>query len=188
MKIINGLKQLSLLVLLGVMAVSCAQKVAPKTRDNPAVYHFSLTILPGEVQGKPGWPFYTPADFTLPPDSEVVVTITNYDPGTEPVPSGRNVVSGTEGNSELANGKPVSSLEAGLVSHTFSIEKLKLNVPVPPLVKKSGPGVVVFRFHTPAEGTYPWQCWAACGSGKSGWEGAMSTEGFMTGTLKVSRE
>jgi hypothetical protein len=188
MKFINSLKQLSSLLIIGFLAVSCGQETVPQGMGTPVVYHFSLTILPGEVLGKPGWPFYSPAHFTLPPDSEVAVTITNYDSGTDPVPSGKNVVSGTEGNSELADGKSVTSLAVGEISHTFSIEKLKLNVPVPPLVKKTGPGVVVFRFHTPASGTYAWQCWAACGSGKSGWEGAMSTQGFMTGTLTVSKE
>lgn len=47
------------------------------------------------------------------------------------------------------------------------------------------PMVTEFSFITQGPGQYIWQCFDPCGSGYNGFGGAMSTKGYMSGTLTV---
>ena len=143
-------------------------------------YHFYLSVLTGGMIGKPGSPLFTPADFTLPPESHVIVTIRNFDSGTAPVTSPWSRVSGTTGGSMNVAGRTVRSIAPQQVSHTFTVRKLHLNVPIP------ASATVSFALRTPASGTYTWRCEAPCGSGPSGMQGAMRTNGYMMGTMRIS--
>ncbi len=116
---------------------------------------------------------YFPANFTVPADVPVLVTITNYDNATNPVPDSVGKVTGTVGGNATINGKPVTSIPGADVSHTFTIPSIGVNVPLPPL------STVTFTLLFEGPGTYTWHCLAPCDAN------AMATPGFMEGTLTV---
>ena len=61
-----------------------------------------------------------------------------------------------------------------------------INVPLPgDTTTGKDYGVVTFTFRTGAAGTYYFQCFDPCGTGTNGWEGPMTTGGYMRGTLTV---
>jgi hypothetical protein len=72
-----------------------------------------------------------------------------------------------------------SNLPGRLLSHTFTVAALGINVPIPPL------SVVTVTFKTGKAGTYTWNCLAPCGTGPGSMFGAMMTPGYMVGTLVV---
>ncbi len=117
---------------------------------------------------------YYPANFTIPADVNVVVTITNYDNGTNPVPDPVGRVTGTVGGSAIINGQTVTSIPGASVSHTFTVMALGINVPIP------ASSTVTFTIRPEGTGTYQWHCMAPCDPN------AMDTPGFMQGTLTVS--
>jgi hypothetical protein len=142
--------------------------------------------------------------FQVPAGSQIHVTIYGYD-GCTPL---RNPywgkVTGTLGDVEYVNGKPVklfNSYADCSVGHTFSIPGIGLNVPVasPTTYKEnsdlcstspctSGPHTTVtFSFTSPSTpGDYFWQCRIPCGLGfLDGFGGPMQTIGFMTGEMEV---
>lgn len=191
--------------LLGV-AAGCGQITQPTSLDaqllgpvgTPAAVtavalpHVSvnLSILTGKMLGKPGWPQYTPAEFTVPAHSLVTVTIRNFDSGQAQVPAAYLRVQGTVGGTiAVAHGVrgnvavlPVthlSAVAANDVAHTFTVPALGLNVPIPPA------STVTFSFRTGAAGSYAWQCFAPCGTGPTGWSGAMAALGYMQGHITV---
>ncbi|MEM0158949.1 MAG: hypothetical protein QW812_05505, partial [Thermoplasmataceae archaeon] len=148
----------------------------------------------------------------LPAFQKITFTIINYDNGTayplgEP---GTNVstgagpqsfyqVAGTVGNVEkvindtnvnstktvnsnginVSGGEVLSSISLYNVSHTFTVSSLGINIPIPPS------STVVFTLYLTQTGSYLWQCEAPCGSGPTGWDAAMATVGWMTGTFEV---
>ena len=148
--------------------------------------------------------------FAVPANTRVNITIYEYD-GCTPL---RNpywgLVTGTLGNTEDVNGKPVTAINSWSgcnVGHTFSIPGINLNVPMatPGLIQSVKPGlcgtspcqpgdpktspyrVMTFSFMTPhATGVYFWQCRVPCGGGfVTGFGGPMQTIGFMTGNMDV---
>ncbi|MHB1594749.1 MAG: hypothetical protein ACYCO9_10960 [Streptosporangiaceae bacterium] len=142
--------------------------------------------------------------FQVPAGSTIDVTILGYD-GCTPL---RNPfwgkITGTAGNVEYVNGKPVSLLNSWgqcSVAHTFSIPGIGLNVPVasPTTLSAnnnlcstspctSGPHTTVtFSFKSPTTaGSYFWQCRVPCGLGYlDGFGGPMQTIGYMTGQMEV---
>ncbi len=116
---------------------------------------------------------YFPANFTIPSDVNVIVTITNYDNGTNPVPDFSGKVTGTVGGTAMINGQSLTSIPGQNVSHTFTVAALGLNVPLPPS------STVTFTLLIEAPGSYQWHCMAPCDAN------AMATPGFMEGTLTV---
>ncbi len=171
----------------GPLTVKPAPAKAAAQSGAPTTTHLYLTIESGRMLGKPGWPQYVPANFTVPAHSKVIVTIRNFDGGAATIPAPYLKVQGTSSGSEqVLSAKPgakpqtVTQLPAGGASHTLTVGQLHLNVPVPPA------STVTFSFHTGAPGTYAWQCFAPCGTGKTGWSGPMSDNGFMRGTMTVA--
>ena len=68
------------------------------------------------------------------------------------------------------------------VAHTFTIlngTNIILNIPTP------GQSTLFAQFYLNNTGTFEWQCFAPCGVLDNGWGGAMSTVGWMTGTVTV---
>ena len=181
--------------LVAVLAVGLAM-LLPATRP-PASgasgpLRVSMKIVTGRMDGKPGWPKYEPAFLTLPAHRLVQVTVRDYDDGNADIPGGYNAVKGTvDGVMRVIKGTPatigpdagrvVKEIPVKDVAHTFTVigKDFFMNVPMP--VKST----VVFRFVTPASGTYPWQCMAACGIGKGGWGGPMATKNWMQGEVIV---
>lgn len=153
--------------------------------------HLTLDILPVKPGGPADdWPAYMASSPTaLPADTVVTVTIRNFDVGDDAVAPGSPLLSvqGTTDGAATADGKSYTSLDAKHISHTFTIPQLNLNVPI------SGDPVgdannvsVTFSFRTPAKaGTYTFQCFVPCGTGSNGFDGPMSTLGYMRGTITV---
>jgi hypothetical protein len=153
----------------------------------------SMKIVTGKMLGKPGWPKYDPASLVLPAHRLIQVTVRDYDDGSAEIPGGYNRVKGTIGGIMRVikgpdatispeAGKVVKKIPVKDVAHTFTVngENFFMNVPMPVL------STVVFRFMTPAPGTYPWQCMAACGTGEGGWGSSMAKDGWMRGIMTVS--
>ncbi|MDG6941994.1 MAG: hypothetical protein JRN34_03620 [Nitrososphaerota archaeon] len=139
------------------------------------------------------------ANITLPANRLIKLVIVSYDDGNASmvIPT-NNVVSGTTGNSiyvasndfvnssegsagiVLNGGENVTSVPLSDVAHTFTVPALNLNIPVPIS------STVVAYFKVGAAGTYFWFCETRCGFGPDGTLGAMSTPGWMTGSLVAS--
>lgn len=150
---------------------------------------FSLSIdTPAMLGGTQVGPSYVPSDFTLPANSEVTVTVYDFDTAGA-LPAQFAKATGIQGpmviqalNPQNPNGNGPTHTATSLnpstgVAHTFTITSLGLNVPIAPQSK------VTFTFHTPAAGTYTYRCMDPCGSGAAGWGGAMATNGYMQGTV-----
>ncbi|MDQ2715399.1 MAG: hypothetical protein M3Z08_10875 [Chloroflexota bacterium] len=158
----------------------------------------------------PTWVSYCPSTtLEVPPNSIITVVIKNYDTPTPLHNTFFRQVRGTIGGIEMVNNKPMSQLDASLVSHTFTLQSkpespnpLFVSVPVaatpnnaPTPVTINGnsyanPMVISFQFRTEANGSYIWHCYDPCGSGlqdfNQGFGGPMSTTGYMAGTMTVT--
>lgn len=129
----------------------------------------------------------------------IELVISNYDEGNASLSAPRYVnVTGTEQGSELVynntainstegpsgivlrGSQTVSSLPLTEISHTFTVPSLGLNLPM------ASESTIVAYFTTGAAGTYVWLCETACGAGTNGFAGAMSTPGWMNGSIVVS--
>src|SRR5262249_50033861 len=153
--------------------------------------HLTFDILPVRPRGPAdNWPAYMATSPTaLPANSLVTVTIRNFDIGNDALPSGSPIlqVNGTTDGVAYADGKAYKYLDASHISHSFTIMQLNLNVPLPgDPVGDANNVTVTFSFRTPTKaGTYTFQCYVPCGTGTSGFDGPMSTMGYMRGTVTV---
>ena len=174
---------------------------APVAAAPTAVYqtstkllHETLVIATPDMLGSKDKPAYMPSSLTLPANSTVEITVVNFDDATA-LPQGSEqfaTATGVIGPLHIQAMDPSNPNDASApvttataldpqkgVSHTFTISKLGINVPIAPKSK------VTFTIHTGKAGTYRWQCMDPCGSDPGGWGGAMATDGFMRGTLTV---
>ena len=155
--------------------------------------HLYLTIATPDMLGSDMGPAYLPSSFSVPAYSTVTITVTNFDDATA-LPAGSEKyasamgVSGplsiqkldpTNPNAEAPATQATRLDPATGVSHTFTVAKLGLSVPIAPKSRTT------FTFHTLGAGSFTWQCMDPCGSGPTGWDGAMVMKGFMTGTMTV---
>ncbi|MDG6906060.1 MAG: hypothetical protein JRN20_09780 [Nitrososphaerota archaeon] len=139
------------------------------------------------------------ANISIPAHRLIKLVIVNYDDGAANLtnPQYSNVsgtqngvisvvnndnVNSSQGTSgiNINGGETVSSVSPDNIAHTFTVPQLNLNIPVPPS------SVVTAYFTTNSTGTFTWFCFTQCGSGATGTEGAMSTPGWMTGSVVVS--
>jgi heme/copper-type cytochrome/quinol oxidase subunit 2 len=145
-------------------------------RDQPAFYLLENGKLTSSAQ------------LYLPGNELVRMTIINYDSGPGTTSSTYSRVTGTLNNTEYivndtnVNGTTqpgmwVKSISSANLAHTFTIQKMGLNIMIP------SHSIVVAYFHTPTSGVYNWQCEVDCGAGTSGWGGAMTTPGWMQGQV-----
>jgi hypothetical protein len=156
--------------------------------------HLYLTIVTPGMTGSQVGPAVLPAQATVPAFSDVTVTIMNFDDATPLTGSyvsfaKASRIKGTvlsqtfEKTNPNAVGKSpahtYSAVDPKLVSHTFTIPSLGLNVPI------LASSRTTFTFHTGAAGIFAWHCQDPCGTGPAGWSGAMSTLGYMGGELTV---
>ena len=159
------------------------------------VTRLDLAVVTGGMIGHKEFPAFVPSDVTLPANATVIVTVTNFDDATA-LPKGAEKyakVSGTDGNTisvtpikaaepndSAGTTQVLAALDPAAVSHTFTIEALGINVPIPAHAR------VTFTIHTGAAGTYAWRCYDPCGADPMGWGTAMAAKsGFMEGTLTV---
>ena len=154
-------------------AMSATANAGPSSISPSGPAHMYVTV---QINPETGWPQYSPANFTV-PTGEVVFTIIDYDSPMNWAGCSCNVT-GTVGGTETVNGTAVSAVLSSNVAHTFSIPSLHLNVLTP------GMSTVTFTIDLTQAGTLTWYCESPCGTnGYTG--GAMSTPGYMTGTITV---
>ena len=164
------------------------------------VQNVSSCLPPPEVQGisprdflnlsifenpKTGTEFYVPANFTIPADTLVEVTLDDYDTGASTVAPEYAQVCGTVNDTIESDGHAVHSLEVGTIAHTMTITNgtyAGFNVPVPAANATSArPARISFSVYFAVPGQYRWECKASCGQTQ------MSLDGKMSGILTVSR-
>jgi hypothetical protein len=157
--------------------------------------HIYLTVATPNMLKTEVGPAVLPSAATVPANSDVIVTIMNFDDVT-PLTGAYTkfaTAAGIEGkftavtvNRANPNGpatapaQTLAAVDPAIVSHTFTIPSLHLNVP---LLASSR---TTFTFHTGASGTFEWHCQDPCGTGPAGWSGAMSVQGYMAGKLTVA--
>ena len=139
------------------------------------------------LTNSPFGPRYTHPSWTVRSGDTVILRIKSYDDGSAPLTGAQMMfdqVQGTLGGTETVDGKSVTWVPNGEVSHTFTVVGLGLNLPIP--VAPTGRSVtVVARFVVRRPGTFVWQCYAPCGSGPNSMGGAMAAKGWMEGTVGV---
>ncbi len=145
-----------------------------------------MTMPNGSVIG----PLYTPyTDLVVPAHTLVTVTIVNQDLGDTPLPpnSPYTTVTGATDGIARVDGIPYTKLDPTKVAHTFTIQQLGINIPIP---GDSATGqsslTVTFSFMTGSSGYFTWRCMDPCGTGPSGWQGPMASTWEMMGTLAVA--
>ena len=157
----------------------------------------------GGVGPHPDCVSYGPTtNLQVPAHTLVTVTIKQYDTG-EAIPNPFLAeVHGTVGGTMTVDGKQVKGIDAEHVGHTFTIhnfpstkqDPLFVSVPLPAVADDApaapgsdfpAPHVVTFQFMTGSAGTYAWNCQFPCGDNYASMGGAMSSYGYMSGTLHV---
>ncbi len=174
----------SLVVLvLGVLGGAILGHVAaPPVVSASGSDHLYLTVAYNPFTGLDQ---YFPANFSVPANVPVAITITNYDNGTNLVAPEFAKVLGTVGGTETvttgtATGSVVSSVPANQVAHTFTLitGPYTVNIPIP-AAQDTTPTVVTFTVVFSTPGQFVWHCMAPCD------DAAMTTLGFMMGTVTV---
>ena len=180
------------------IAPGTAAAAVPVTVAQPmtaVVTRLDLAVVTGGMIGHKEFPAFVPSDVTLPANATVIVTVTNFDDATA-LPKGAEKyakVRGTDGdtisvtpikaaapNDSAGTTRVLAALDPAAVSHTFTVEALGINVPIPAHAR------VTFTIHTGAAGTFAWRCYDPCGADPMGWGTAMAAKsGFMEGTLTV---
>lgn len=144
----------------------------------------------------------------VPPNTLVTVVIKQYDSATGLYNDFFDTVQGTVGGTATYDGKVMSQVKAEDIAHTFDLQSppfaanpLFVSVPLlgvannaPSNVTINGnayptPTVTTFQFRTGPDGTYIWHCYVPCGNDREspyGFSGAMSTTGYMAGTMTVA--
>ncbi|MGH2872124.1 MAG: hypothetical protein ACRDL5_06640, partial [Solirubrobacteraceae bacterium] len=137
--------------------------------------------------------------YILPANTEVTVTIFEFDTQTGLRNNFLGAVEGTQGGTETLNGKTVSYINPNTASHIFAIPKIGLVVPLAgpagttgtlcanaPCPLSDDHNTITFKFHTPAKGLYRFQCFVPCAAGYiDGIGGPMQRVGYMDGYIKV---
>jgi hypothetical protein len=150
----------------------------------------------------------------LPANSVITVIIKQYDSATGLYNDFFSNVQGTIGGNAMYNNKPMTQLKDADIAHTFTIQSepddrspIFVSVPLLGVANNApsntnvigidgnqyqypAPSVIEFQFRTgPAGHTYIWHCYVPCGNDREtpyGFTGAMSTTGYMAGTISVT--
>lgn len=172
--------------LVGTAAPAFA-KVTHKAKTS-AVQVITTKLETGKQDGKKGWPKYVPGTFHAKAGQLVKLTIYSYDDGQAQTPAGYLAVKGTVNNVEWVDGKKVTKVTEANIAHTMTIMagNQTINIPIPVRSAKEKFVTVTAEFKFAKAGTFNWQCYAACGTGKSGWMGPMMTMNWMKGVWHVS--
>ncbi|MGH2915978.1 MAG: hypothetical protein ACRDMX_13420 [Solirubrobacteraceae bacterium] len=140
------------------------------------------------------------ATYDLPANTEVTVTIFEFDTQTGLRNNFIGASEGTTGGTIDVNGKSVSYIDPDTASHIFAIPNIGLVVPLEgptgntgtlcsnaPCPLSNDHVTTTFRFHTPAKkGLYRFQCFVPCALGYiDGIGGPMQRVGYMDGYIKV---
>jgi hypothetical protein len=161
-------------------------------------------------QPHPDWVSYLAQDgtgqwrhttiFNVPANSDVTVTIYNYDGASGLRNPLWSQPTGVQGGVETVDGKKMAVINPDDASHTFAIPDLGVSVALPgvaddapnqcsvtPCRTSQAHRTITFTFHTGKPGHYRWQCFVPCAAGfPNGFGGPMQTVGWMDGYLNVS--
>jgi len=175
---------------------------------NLSTYPDSHVCHSSEGEPQIDWVTYcSSTNFEVPANSLITVVINNYDGATTLINNYFDQVHGTIGGIETVNNKAMSAVDVANVSHTFTLQSVPdaaypifVSVPIvavaddaPTPITINGnsypkPNVISFQFRTGPAGTYIWHCYDPCGEDRIppfGFAGAMSTTGYMAGTMTV---
>jgi hypothetical protein len=150
--------------------------------------NLTLHILAAKPGTQDDGPLYDNTNLTLPAHALVTITIIDQDPGDDVLPAGTPfaTVTGTVDNTASLDGVPYHAVDRHKIGHTFTVQQLGINVPIPGDVPAGQKAIsVTFSFHTGAAGTYTFQCFVPCGDGPEGWDGPMATMGYMMGKITI---
>ncbi len=200
--VLGAIVAVIIFMVVGIVGWSVGRGVGVASQGTVAVQakttvptHVYLTVATPDMLKTDVGPAVLPSAVTVPANSDVTVTIMNFDNAT-PLTGAYTkyaTAAGIEGkftaetiNPANPNGpvtapaKTLAAVDPAIVSHTFTIPSLNLNVP---LLASSR---TTFTFHTGATGMFEWHCMDPCGTGPAGWSGAMSQQGYMGGELTVA--
>lgn len=175
-----------------VLAGCGVAATASPTRSNGSASLY-LTIATPNMLGTDDMPAYIPAFPSIPANSRVRVEIVNFDDATpltgalEQFANVKGTVGGSIRVETLDEKNPnattasqtLTALDPQNVSHTFTVAKLGINIPVAAKARTT------FEIQTGAPGVYDWRCNDPCGQGNGGWGGAMAAAGYMMGKLTL---
>ena len=171
---------------------------------NLATYPDSMAGEHGSGGAHPDWVSYGPTSaLRVPAHSLVTVTIKQYDGGETITNKYFAKVRGTVDGTMTVDGKVETQTDPDTVGHTFTIhaaptnqDPLFVSIPLPAVADDApvaagsdypAPHIVTFSFVTGGPGEYVWNCEFPCGDGYyAKFGGAMSTRGYMSGTLTVA--
>lgn len=195
------------------VTVSATQTVTATQSPNSTLGPYQLTLIlttgnmfNSTTGDQPAFYVLTPhglessANIALPANRLIELVIVNYDDGNASLtsPQYANVQGTVNGTITYANndnvnssqdakmglmvagGSTVSRVPLADIAHTFTIPTLGINIPIPVS------STVTAFIKIDKAGTYTWFCETTCGSGTTGLEGAMSTPGWMTGSVVVT--
>jgi len=168
-------------------------------------YGDSLAGQHGPTGGAhPDWVSYSNQNLSVPANTTVNITINQYDSGGALNNAFFDQVMGTVGGTATFNGVALTHVDPNNIGHTFTLRGIPgsgshifVSVPLPAdsnggVVKigageYTAPNVIKFSFKTGSKGVYQWNCEFPCGGSREGQFGqAMSTFGYMAGTLTVN--
>jgi hypothetical protein len=176
----------ALVVLAGIFAMAAGgQSHAPPTAPvSSGTSYLYLTVAFNPVSGMDE---FFPANFSVSAHQAVVLTITNYDNGSNAIPAQYQQVRGVIGGYETLWSSPtstpvkVTAVNNPNIAHTFTIGQGPdaLNVPIPVAGPTGAPSMVQVVLELNATGVMMWNCMAPCD------DGSMATLGLMAGTVTV---
>jgi hypothetical protein len=138
-------------------------------------------------------------DYRVPANSDVQITVLQYDGDSGLRNPFLSQVQGTVGGTETVDGKAVSGIDPEEASHTFAVPEMGVLVALPgvedeaknqcefaPCTMAEAHRTITFTIHTHKKGRYHWQCFVPCAAGfLTGGGGPMQTLGYMDGFLDV---
>ncbi|MHB8245434.1 MAG: cupredoxin domain-containing protein [Acidimicrobiales bacterium] len=178
---------LSVVVVAGLAGVVRGAASGLAAAKVPTSGHATVTESMDLITSRSFGPMFTHPSWSVRAGETVILRIRSYDDGSAPLMGAQMMfdgVRGTLGGTETVQGRTISSVPNEDVAHTFTVPGLGVNLPIP-VAPTGGSVMVVARFVATRTGTFVWQCYAPCGSGMNGMGGAMSTQRWMEGTVKV---
>ena len=170
-----------------VLAAGAVSTMSASAATPGHVTEVMKILTTGKLAGSGEQPRITNSSWTVHKGQTVTVKIISFDDGAAAL-MGKymkyTMVMGTKTGKELVAGKAAGMVSDINISHTFTVAGLGFNMPIP--VAPTGKSITVVATFTPNKvGTFTWNCFAPCGSGSTGMAGAMKTNNWMTGKIKV---
>jgi hypothetical protein len=137
--------------------------------------------------------------YVVPANTDVTITINQYDSQTGLRNPFIAQATGTVGGGFELDGKPTQTITPDSASHIFAIPEMGVSVPLEgiadsaknpcsnaPCALAQDHTTTTFTIHTGARGLYRWQCYVPCAAGFiEGFGGPMQTVGYMDGFIHV---